>query len=268
MEESTKKKLIYTILILSSLGFLISLYQTYSYFRPSSSGSFCDFSASISCSAVTKSAYARFLNIPIALFGVLGFLLLMALAWKSLQGEKLLSFLHTCAIMGVLFSIYLMYAEFQLQALCPLCTIVHLLLLIIAIIAYQLKEPEISFFTLPRPWLTYIISGIIFLLLIFNVFLPKPNQDTLAQCLTEKGVVMYSSYLCSHCQETKDMFGTSMKYIHQVECHPQGPGSQTALCQQKKIEGTPTWIIEQQGREIKRHVGFLTLDGLRQFAAC
>ena len=58
------------------------------------------------------------------------------------------------------------------------------------------------------------------------------------------------------------------KYINKIECHPNGPNSQTELCQQKQIEGTPTWTIEQNGKEVKRHPGFLTLDELREFAGC
>ena len=266
MEETTQKKLLKAILVLSLLGLIISLYQTYDYYTPSD-GSFCDFSATISCSAVTKSSYARILTTPVAILGVLYFLILALLSRKA--EPKYFTFMYLWSLLGTLFIIYLIYAEIQLGALCPLCTLIHLLIITIAILASQLHHVhKSSFWSIPKPWFKYISISLLLLLIIFNFIVPKPNQDALAKCLAEKGVIMYSSYLCSHCQETKDMFGTSMKYINQIECHPTGPGSQTQLCQQKQIEGTPTWTIEQQGQEVKRYKGFLTLEQLREFAGC
>jgi len=107
------------------------------------------------------------------------------------------------------------------------------------------------------------------IILLFN--LPqgkKENYDALAQCLTKQGVKMYSSFKCGVCAKTKEMFGGSFKYITEVECHPQSPINQFALCQEKGIKNTPTWIMEQDGKEIKRQAGFMSIDELREFSGC
>lgn len=66
-----------------------------------------------------------------------------------------------------------------------------------------------------------------------------PSQDkldTLASCLTEKGVIMYGSYLCSHCQEQKERFGTAFAKVNYVECEVQ-----KQKCADENIKGLPTW---------------------------
>ena len=67
---------------------------------------------------------------------------------------------------------------------------------------------------------------------------PKSEYDEFAQCLTEKGAVMYGTYWCSHCKAQKEGFGDSFKYVNYVEC-TEDPDT----CTEKGIEGFPTWII-------------------------
>lgn len=76
------------------------------------------------------------------------------------------------------------------------------------------------------------------------VLLPKGNSssyknlDAFAQCLTEKGAVMYGAYWCSHCKTQKAEFGTSFKFVSYVEC-TEKPDQCTAA----GVEGYPTWKI-------------------------
>ncbi|WKZ28820.1 MAG: hypothetical protein QY323_04790 [Patescibacteria group bacterium] len=78
----------------------------------------------------------------------------------------------------------------------------------------------------------------------------KPGQyDTLAQCLTEKGVKFYGASWCPHCAEQKRMFGNSMKYITYVECAlPGNQQGQTQACNDANIEGYPTWVFPDGSR--------------------
>lgn len=92
--------------------------------------------------------------------------------------------------------------------------------------------------------------------------------DSFAQCLTEKGVKMYGSYICSACLATKKAFDSSFEYIEEIECHPKGPNPQTDLCLKKDIKKTPTWILEKDGTEIKRLEGFQAMEGLAEFSGC
>ncbi len=94
------------------------------------------------------------------------------------------------------------------------------------------------------------------------------NLDSFAQCLTEKGVKFYGSYICSACLATKKAFGSSFEYIEEIECHPRGPNPQTDLCLKRDIKKTPTWILEKDGEEIKRLVGLQEFEVLEEFSGC
>ena len=79
---------------------------------------------------------------------------------------------------------------------------------------------------------------------------------------------MYGSFRCGVCAKTRAMFGDSFQYINEIECHPQGENSQTELCLKKGIEGTPTWILEPDEIELKRQLGFLSIEELKEFSGC
>jgi hypothetical protein len=64
------------------------------------------------------------------------------------------------------------------------------------------------------------------------------SYDKFAQCLTDKGAVMYGAAWCPHCQEQKAVFGDSFKFVKYVECP-----DNTQLCIDKGIQGYPTWLI-------------------------
>lgn len=81
----------------------------------------------------------------------------------------------------------------------------------------------------------------------------------LAKYLSEKGMVMYGAYWCSHCKEQKDTFGDAFQYIDYVECDPQGSNANPDECQAQGIEGYPTWIYQGQ-----KYSGTQTLAKLAQ----
>ena len=62
--------------------------------------------------------------------------------------------------------------------------------------------------------------------------------DTFAQCLTDKGAVMYGAEWCAHCKEQKAVFGDSFRLIKYVECP-----DNTQFCIDKGVQGYPTWLI-------------------------
>ena len=69
-----KNILVKTILVLSLIGFIISLYLVKNHYEGSQQGSFCDFNAVASCSIVNTSIYSELFNVPVALLGALWFL--------------------------------------------------------------------------------------------------------------------------------------------------------------------------------------------------
>ncbi|MGB3311720.1 MAG: hypothetical protein WBG32_24300 [Nodosilinea sp.] len=71
-------------------------------------------------------------------------------------------------------------------------------------------------------------------------------EAQLAQHLSAKGGVMYGAYWCPHCADQKAMFQDAVDRLPYVECAADGDNPQPELCQQKGIEGYPTWEIDGQ----------------------
>lgn len=71
-------------------------------------------------------------------------------------------------------------------------------------------------------------------------------EAQLAQHLTATGSVMYGAYWCPHCADQKAMFQAAADQLPYVECAIDGEDPQPDLCQQKGIEGYPTWEIDGQ----------------------
>lgn len=80
------------------------------------------------------------------------------------------------------------------------------------------------------------------------------TYDVFAQCLTEKGVVMYGADWCPHCQNQKKLFGSSFQYVAYVEC-PKEP----KVCLEKNITGYPTWLVAD-GTRLEGEQSFLSLE--------
>jgi hypothetical protein len=177
------------------------------------------------------------------------------------------------SILGVLSVIYLVIAEIILQALCPLCTVVHVCAIIIFILSvYIVKNmgmvPKLSGVFKLKNFLTVLIIINLIPFVIFNLSGDTQNLDSFAQCLTDEGLVIYSSSTCSHCIQQEALFGGSFEYIIRKECNPNELDTDIGLCQEMGIEGTPTWLMELNGVEIDRAVGYQSLDELAEWTAC
>lgn len=74
---------------------------------------------------------------------------------------------------------------------------------------------------------------------------PEDNAiERLAQCLNEKGVVVYGAYWCPHCKNQKKLFGGAWDDVTYIECaYPGNPGIQASECKQAAISGYPTWVF-------------------------
>lgn len=285
---STKKKnstkiILNIIIFLSVIGLVSSLYLVKDHSSSAAEGSFCDITDKISCSLVNSSTYSELFNVPVALLGAVWCVILGLLALRAIKNEKLLPALLGWSILGMLFIIYMIIAEFILGALCPMCTVVHVIVLIsfILILYMYNKLPnsekilsfkQLSFkqlFNTLKPWLVIIVILNLIPLIVYN--LPERVQEDhtqVAKCITESGVNMYGSFRCGVCAKTRAMFGDSFEHINEIECHPQGENPQTELCLEKEIEGTPTWILEPNGVEEKRYTGFLSIEELQEFSGC
>jgi hypothetical protein len=89
------------------------------------------------------------------------------------------------------------------------------------------------------------------------------NQDVFAKCLTVKGVKMYGASWCPVCQEQKDAFGDSWKYVKYVEC-ANSDGTKAQVCIDAGIGEYPTWEFGNGSRK----TGGLYLEQLSAITGC
>ncbi|MEK7087817.1 MAG: hypothetical protein AAB891_00845 [Patescibacteria group bacterium] len=107
------------------------------------------------------------------------------------------------------------------------------------------------------------VTGFIILIFAVSIFIfrwenagtPKAAAlDSFAQCLADKGAVMYGANWCPHCQNEKSAFGPSFRIVPYVEC-PTEP----ARCLSAGIESYPTWIFPD-GKKLVGEQGFPKLS--------
>ena len=68
-----------------------------------------------------------------------------------------------------------------------------------------------------------------------------------AKYLYDNNIVMYSAYWCPHCNDQKQLFGKkAVEELIIVECAKDGKNNQYKLCQEKGIEGFPSWEINNE----------------------
>lgn len=107
------------------------------------------------------------------------------------------------------------------------------------------------------------VFGTILTATMFFAFFPRESArgdlDVFAKCLKEEGVTMYGADWCPHCQNEKNAFGDSFKFVPYVEC-PDNP----KLCIEKGINGYPTWIL----RDGKRLEGEQGIEKLSKESGC
>ena len=103
---------------------------------------------------------------------------------------------------------------------------------------------------LPR---TIIIAVIIAAALGVAVYLGvhKRNSryDAFARCTAERGARMYGAFWCPHCEEQKELFGSSFQDVNYIECGVKGnTRAQSQVCKDAGIKNYPTWEFADQSR--------------------
>ncbi|MFA6338770.1 MAG: protein disulfide isomerase family protein [Candidatus Paceibacterota bacterium] len=106
-----------------------------------------------------------------------------------------------------------------------------------------------------------IIIIIIFVFIIKNKEknAPASTLDEFAKCLTQKGIIMYGTFWCPHCQNQKTKFEDSFKYITYIECT-----INFKICTNAGVNGLPTWILSN-GQKLE---GEQTLEKLSEQSNC
>lgn len=109
------------IVALSIVGLAISSLSLVNHYSTSTT-SYCSFGENFNCDIVNRSVYSRVFGVPVALIGMIGYLLLGLFSWLTRRGNDERGLLLAGALAGLGFSLYLTYLEkYVLATWCILC---------------------------------------------------------------------------------------------------------------------------------------------------
>lgn len=137
---------VYTTFVLSLMGLGVSIYLTITHFQPQDL--FCSGTGTIDCAAVTTSAQSYVLGIPVAILGLITYVVLTAInspwgwraKWYWLHAAR---FVITIASMG--FVLWLVYAELIIiDHICIYCTIVHVITFALLIVLTRVSPVQLG----------------------------------------------------------------------------------------------------------------------------
>ncbi len=132
------------IIILSILGLAISSLSLVNHYSTSKS-SYCSFGDNFNCDIVNRSIYSQVSGVPVALIGMIGYVVLALLSWLTRRGNDQRGFMIAAALAGLGFSLYLTYIEkFVLATWCILCLssfAIIVLITILSLLAMRSSQP-------------------------------------------------------------------------------------------------------------------------------
>ena len=121
-------------LVLAVAGLGVSVYLAVEHFTSSTTLA-CPDTGALNCLKVTTSAQSKFVGIPVAVLGLVYFLVMVGATLPALWRSRLPAVRYgrlAFAAAGVLFVFYLVFAElFTLDAICLWCTAVHVLTVVL-----------------------------------------------------------------------------------------------------------------------------------------
>lgn len=124
------------IFIFIILEIILSVFVTYSYMKPSAE--FC--LSGNGCDNVKNSEYSKIFGISTPLFGIIAFLMLLALYILAYKKKINYNYFLIASLIGAIFSIYFIVLQvFVINSICSNCMIIDLIAIAIAIIATYLK---------------------------------------------------------------------------------------------------------------------------------
>lgn len=110
---------------LSWLGLALSTYLAYEHFTGSATLA-CSTDGIVDCLKVTTGRWSSVLGVPVAMYGVAHYLVMVLLTWPARFNERTGTVRLLGAVVGVLAVFGLLYLElFEIGAICLWCTAVH-----------------------------------------------------------------------------------------------------------------------------------------------
>jgi len=230
-----------TLVAICIAGITVSSYLSFSHYRVYTDmgyKSFCAISKAINCDTISQSSYAVFLNVPVAVWGIAGYCLLLGIILCSLdqkrQKIRLLSTQFSIALIFSLISLTLgIISSVYIHAYCIMCIaswIINFSLLYMFWLIRRRYE-NINYLQSIKQDLIFwktnkltIIMAIVFLLILGSLILFYPkywqyhyksinNENTINTGITLKGhpwigaidpkltIVEFSDYQCFQCKK-------------------------------------------------------------------
>ena len=254
------------LFVLAVLGMALSGYLTFTAWS-GKTVAFCTEGAG--CDVVLSSRWSTLFGMPTSFWGFLTYALLAAVAWNR-YADNQWRWAWVISLFGLLYSLYLTaISYFELQAACPYCLTSLSLMTIIFIVTTFQRPENLQHFSW-GPWLAKTIGVALVAIVALHTYYagywggaPGPEDPWirgLAEHLSKSDAKFYGASWCPHCNEQKQLFGSSVKRIPYVECSPGGQQApQAQVCKEKGIQSYPTWIINGQ-----RYTGVQPLDALAQ----
>jgi uncharacterized membrane protein len=117
-----------TTLALVVVGLGVSVYLTVEHFTDNATLA-CSIGGIVDCAKVTTSAWSTFMGVPVALLGLVFFLVLLPLVWPSTWRSRV-GWLDVARLgwltVGLGMVLYLVWAElYRIHSICLWCTAVH-----------------------------------------------------------------------------------------------------------------------------------------------
>jgi hypothetical protein len=88
-----------------------------------------------------------------------------------------------------------------------------------------------------RPLIIFLAIIVVAIFLI-QFFSPQEDYNYLADCLSEKGVIMVGTDSCPACRAQKEKFGEAFSKINYKNCD-----LDVSWCNANNIQGYPTWVF-------------------------
>ncbi len=113
------RKLLLVISALALVGIILSVVSIKNHYSGVPT-EYCDLGETFNCDLVNRSVYSRFLGVPVAIIGLVGYAALFILS--RLRGRGVAPAILVAALGGLVFSLYLTYIEaYVLGVWCILC---------------------------------------------------------------------------------------------------------------------------------------------------
>jgi uncharacterized membrane protein len=253
----------FLILGVAAAGVVIAAYLTWLKWA-GGNAAFC--LSGSGCDIVQASRYGSLLGMPTALWGVLLFAAIGALAGLGLTASRWAWAVYLAAA-GVGFSVYLTaISVLVIQATCAYCLASSAITVAILLLLLRRRA------ALPgRRKLSALVPGALAAAILaplgaaFIYAMPAGGgsgfEAALARHLRESGALMYGAHWCPHCTEQKALFGDAAGDVPYVECAKDAVNGRPDLCEKAGVKVFPTWVMGTERRE-----GVQSLSALSTFS--